>query len=406
MNISNLKITLLENTPFLREDGTFDRDRAMDFCGKIGGICYNEDGLMASFAEPDEKTQRRIQSTTSGEHQSVYEHLGITMYLKDSSKMNNMVLHSGRQYASSERSLRYTLVKENGCNLTKREIMLYNKWFKIFYDLINYENETVYKKTGDGLRPKKIETLAKENARYMCSTFINTEMVHTIPFAQLNRMIRYMKDYINKENKDEFEERLSKDFEMFIAECERLNLSDERLQSNRKHRKIELFDENIESIPECFDVTYSTNYTGSLALVAQRQRHRIDQISIERNPSNGWFVPPLLENHPELVKQWLEDLESVRNEVPQGELVSIHEEGSYNNFIKFLKERDCSAPQLEIFRQANATKEKYYKALVEKEHPYAKRLEPYMGKRRCGYPDYDCPRPCGFREGINGTRRV
>lgn len=399
MKLSNLKITLLDNTPFLREDGTFDLKRAIDFSGKVGGICYNEEGLLASFEEDDEKTEKRVNGATSGEHQSVFEHVNIGMYLKDSSKMLDMVLNNEGQYSTSERSLRYTTVKEDECNLTKREIMLYNKWYQIFFDLITQEY-------GEVLKPFKIKTLAKENARYMTSTFINTEMVHTIPLAQLNRVVAYMKKYMNKENKDEFEERLSKDFEMFIGECDRLNLLDERLQSNRKERSLRIFGENLKDIPEEFGVTYSTTYTGSFAEYAQKERHRMETSKLERNPMNGFFVPPILELYPELIKQWIEDIKSVQDQIPQGELVTIHEEGTFDSFISKLKERDCSAAQLEIFRQSEETKKKYYDALKEKDHPYAKKLKPYMGKRRCGYPDYTCNKPCGFREGIIGSRRV
>lgn len=399
MKLSNLKITLLENTPFLKEDGTFNLNKAMDFCGKVGGICYNEEGLMASFEEPVETTEKRIDRTTSGEHQSIYEHVNIGMYLKDSSKMLNMVLNNEGQYSTSERSLRYTSVKEDECNLTKREIMLYEKWYKIFVDIIT----AMYDGT---LKPFKIKTLAKENARYMTSTFINTEMVHTIPLAQLNRVVTYMKKYMDKENKDDFEERLSKDFEMFISECERLNLLDERLESNRKERSLRIFGENLKDIPDEFGVTYATTYQGSFAEYAQKERHRIEKSCIERDDSNGFFVPPILQYYPTLMQEWLNDISTVREQVPQGELINIHEEGTFDTFIMKLKERDCSAPQLEIFRQVNDTKRKYYEELKEKDHPYAKKLEPYMNKRRCKFPDYTCPSPCGFREGILGSRRI
>lgn len=399
MKLSNLKITLLENTPFLLEDGTFDLKRAMDFSGKVGGICYNEDGLLASFQEDSEKTEKRVNNSTSGEHQSIFEHVNVTMYLKDSSKMLNMVLNNEGQYSTSERSLRYTTIKENDCNLTKREIFLYEKWYKIFLDLITAQY-------GEVLKPFKIRTLAKENARYMTSTFINTEMVHTVPLAQLNRISSYMNKFMDKENKNEFEQRVSKDFEMFLSECDRLNLIDERLQSNRKDRSLRIFGENLDDIPEEFGVTYSTTYRGSFAEYAQKERHRMEKSSFERDPLNGYFVPPILQYYPNLMPEWLHDIDSVKEEVPQGELITIHEEGTLDSFISKLKERDCSAPQLEIFRQANETKKKYYEALKEKDHPYVKKLEPYVKTRRCGYPDYTCNKPCGFREGIIGSRRI
>ena len=399
MKLTNLKITLLDNTPFLKEDKTFDLNKAMDFSGKIGGICYNENGLIASFQEDDEKTEKRVNNSTKGEHQSVFEHVNISMYLKDSSKMLNMVLNNEGQYSTSERSLRYTSVKEDECNLTKREIYLYDKWYKIFSDIITSQ----YK---DVLKPFKIKTLAKENARYMTSTFINTEMVHTVPLAQSNRVVTYMKKYMDKDNKNDFEERVSKDFEMFINECERLNLLDERLESNRKERNLKIFGKNLKEIPEEFGVTYSTTYKGSFAEYAQKERHRIETSKLERDEMNGFFVPPILEQYPKLLYEWIHDINTVGEQVPQGELVTIHEEGTIESFISKLKERDCSQAQLEIFRQTNETKKKYYDALKEKNHPYVKKLEPYMNTRRCGYHDYTCATPCGFREGIIGSRRI
>lgn len=399
MKSFDLKITLLEHTPFLKKDGTFDLDKAMMFLGRIGGICYSEEGLEASLKEDPEVTMKRIDRTTSGEHQSVFEHVNIGMHLKNSTKMLNMVLNNEHQYSTSERSLRYTYIKEDQCNLTKKEIKLYQKWFDIIHGLIE-------KKYGSVLKPFKMKTLAKENARYMTSIFVNTEMVHTIPLAQLNRVVMYMKDYVNKKNKNAFEKRVSKDFKAFISECERLNLIDPRLQSNKKHRRLEIFRENLKDIPEEFGATYAITYPGSLAEYAHKERHRKEQSFLERDESNGFFVPPILEMEPGLVDEWLKDINSVKDKVPQGELFNIHEEGTFESFILKLKERDCSAPQLEIFRQTNEIKEKYYKALVAKKHPYAEKLKPYMGRRRCGYPDYECPSPCGFKEGIDGTRII
>ena len=89
MEISNLKVTLLPHTSFLMEDGTFNLNKAMLYQGQIGGICYNEDGLLASFNEKAESTSKRVERTTSGEHQSVFEHVNIGLYLQNSPKFLN-----------------------------------------------------------------------------------------------------------------------------------------------------------------------------------------------------------------------------------------------------------------------------------------------------------------------------
>ena len=398
MVATNLKISLLENTPFL-VDGKFNLEKAMDFSGKVGGICYSEAGLIKCLDEEKEVTDKRVNMMTSGEHQSVFEHVNITMYIKDSSKMFDMVMNNEHQYSTSERSLRYTTIKGDECNLSPREIELYQKWHKIFFDKISEAYGQIFK-------PGKIDKLAKENARYLTSVFINTEMVHTIPLAQLNRILRYMQDYIDHAKNTEFDKKLCKDFVAFIEECKRLNLFEPKLQSNLKARKLEIFGENLMDIPEEFGVTYSTNYQASLAEYAQAQRHRKGEYMMELDPNNGFYIPEIIENDDKLRKEFLKDMISVMEYLPQGTLVDVNETGSFKTFIMKAKERDCSAAQLEIFKQTMETKQKYYEALKEKDHPYVKKLEPYMRGRRCSYPDFNCPRSCGFAEGINGTRRI
>ena len=392
--ISNLNLSLLENTPFLTADGKFDLNRAMDFCGKVGGICYEEAGLMASFAEKPERTQRRINMTTAGEHQSIYDHVNLGIYVKDSSKMLNMVLNNEGQYNTSERSLRYTKVNPDKCNLPKREIELYQEWTNVILNLILMESKEQKKPISE----KAALKIAQENARYMVSVFINTEMVHTIPLGQLNRIVSYMKDYINKPNKDEFEERMSLEFGMFIEQCEKLNLLDERLQSNRKERKLRIFGENLRDIPDDFGFSYNITYQGSFAEYAQKERHRIEKSQLERNPNNGFYIPKIVEKNDLLTKVWLNDIQSVSDDVPQGEIVDILEGGDFDTLVSKLKERACSHPQLEIFETCDELTRKYYEELEKKDHPYAKKLLPYVGKRRCEFPDYTCTQPCDKRD--------
>ena len=134
MKATNLKVTLLPHTPFLLENGKFDLKRAMLYQGQIGGICYNEDGLMASFTEDEAKTERRVNMTTSGEHQSVFEHVNIGLYLQNSPKFLNMILNNEHQFSTSERSLRYTTIKEG--ELPREMVQIYNKWNEIFFNKI------------------------------------------------------------------------------------------------------------------------------------------------------------------------------------------------------------------------------------------------------------------------------
>ena len=169
MGVQNLKVKLLENTPFLKEDGTFDLKRAMLFSGHVAGICYNQDGLDASFNENEAKTERRVAMNANDGHQSVFEHVNLTLDIQNSPKMFNMVLNNEGQYNASERSLRYTRPSEQA-GLSAREIELYDKWYHIFLDLIEQN-------VGNTIPDRKKRTLAQENARSMTSVFYQTEIV-------------------------------------------------------------------------------------------------------------------------------------------------------------------------------------------------------------------------------------
>ena len=91
---------------------------------------------------------------------------------------------------------------------------------------------------------------------------------------------------------------------------------------------------------------------------------------------------------------------------PQGMLVNINEFGTMDWFIQKMKERKCSAAQLEINRQTNDTLEKYVKALKERNHPRAEELNRYTSGSRCTFHDYKCPTPCGWKDGIDESRMI
>ena len=97
---------------------------------------------------------------------------------------------------------------------------------------------------------------------------------------------------------------------------------------------------------------------------------------------------------------------SVSQNFPQGMLLNIHEFGTLDWFIQKMKERKCTHAQLEINQQTTATLNKYVEALKAKNHPRAKELEQYTHGARCTFPDYKCPKPCGFKEGIDETRII
>lgn len=412
MEKTKMKITLLHHTPFLRYDGKFDLKTAREYSAKLAGECYEPEGWEKLKNESEKKTAFRENLTLSMEHQTPYEHVNIGFEAINIPKILAMVLNNERQCSTSEKSARYTAIVPNSDteikdlpvgegtdkSITEAEVELYKKWMMIFRVKI----KDTYGKCFDD---KKIEKLAQENARYLVTVFASTKMVHTLPLIQLNRIVTYMKEYMQKENKTEFDERLIESFKEFITCLENVNVLDDKMQSNFKSRSLSLFADGPIERDE-FGYSYATNYKGSFAQLAQAQRHRTLEYGMSFLEEKEFFIPPILLSDPMLVDEWLNDITSVANVNPQGELVSINELGTYSKFILKTKERLCSAAQQEIMAQTRATLLKYKDALEASEHPLAENIKVYSLGARCTFPDYNCAKSCGFKEGIDLTRKI
>ena len=60
--MENMKIAILPNL-YLKENGTFDKDKAFELSGKIAGVCYDKEGFEHLLKEDIENTKKRINNT-------------------------------------------------------------------------------------------------------------------------------------------------------------------------------------------------------------------------------------------------------------------------------------------------------------------------------------------------------
>ncbi len=402
MKKTNIKIDILPNCQYLNEDGTFNKDEAIKLSGKIAGVCYDEEGFDHLMHEDEEKTIKRANKTLNNGHHSVFGHVNLSLNLQGVPKILAMTLNNEHEYTTSEKSGRYTpVIRTEGSIITEKEEELYNKWVEIFK--IKIKNEY-----GNVFNDFKIKTLAQENARSLVSVFMPTTLIYTTSLRQINYIASWMEKYIkeNGESKDKFKSDLSSSMEGFLSELDKLNILIPGLMTNDKNRSFSLFGSNLDKKKDYFGDVYSTNYKMSFAGLAQAQRHRTLDYKIERTDEKEYFVPPILENDPVLVNEWLYDIESVKDVIPNGELVLVNENGNYENFILKCQERLCTAAQLEIMRQTRDTLLKYRNALKESESPLYDDIEKYTHGARCTFPNYKCSKPCGFKEGITLTRKI
>lgn len=394
-----MKTKILQNF-FLKEDGTFDLENALLFSGRIAGVCYDKEGFEHLEKEDISNTQKRINNTLENDHHSVYDHIMINFNIVGIPKILAMVLNNEHQYTTSEKSARYTDVTyKNGSILTEREVTLYNKWNERFKELIkeNYPDFTNF----------KIKTLAQENARYLITVFVPTEMVYSTTLRQINYIASIMQKYIEEHNEsnDYLEKNLSLCMQDFIKELDRLNVLDKRLMHNSKNRSISLFGKDLEKREEIFSHIYSVNYEASYASLAQAQRHRTLFYQMERMDEKKYFVPPILNKKEEYIKEWTQDIKSVSNVVPQGEIILINETGTYDNFILKTKERLCTAAQLEVMKATRDTLLKYKDALEKNDHYLKEDIKKYVKGARCTF-GYNCTKKCNFKEGITLEREI
>lgn len=399
--MEKIRIDILPNL-YLNEDGTFNTKEVLNLSGKIAGVCYDKEGFNHLINEPQEKTDRRIFMTLNNGHHSVYDHTYINFNIQNIPKILAMVLNNEKQYTTSEKSARYTKITPGEDSvITKEEVDLYNKWLELF-------ESKIAKEYGNVLSSLKIKKLAQENARYLVTVFMPTQMIYTTSLRQINYMASWIASYIedNKNNLNYFESKLSKAMGEFLKELERLNVLVPELMSNEKHRKLSLFGSNLEQISELFSNVYETTYMGSFASLAQAQRHRTLDYQMEMLDKKEYYVPPILENDSYLKDEWLEDINKVGWVIPQGELILISEMGKYEDFILKCKERLCSAAQVEIMHQTRDTLARYKKYLEEHNNALASDIIKYSHGPRCTFPDYECPSDCKLGPVKKLDRRV
>ena len=379
----------------------FDKEAAIKLSGLYAGICYDKEGLNHLMQEPESKTTGRANMTMSNAHHSVFDHVTINLNIQNLPKILAMVLNNEHQYNTSEKSARYTpVIVEDDSIITGEEERLYNKWMDIFKIRIKEQYGDVY-------NDSKITKLAQENARYLVTVFMPTQMVYSAPVAQLNRIAAWMQKYIKAANmNDYFERTLAVYMQEFVDELERINVLEPGLMNNEKDRSLSLFGNDLDQIEEHFGDVYATTYKGSFAEYAQAQRHRTLDYQLEILDEKEYFIPPIIMDDPMLVEEWLHDMNVVRDVYPQGELVLISEMGTYDNFILKCQERLCAAAQLEIMRQTRETLLRYQEALEAKDHRYAEDIKKYTRGARCTFPNFNCPSKCGFKEGINLSRKI
>lgn len=364
------------------------KEEALDFSGKSAGICYLPDTLETLFTEPKEKTQRRVNGNLQSGHHSVFAHASYNLSLEGIPKIIAMLLNNEKVYNTSEKSARYTKME-----CSEEEKILYDKWTELYKQVISKEYPY--------LEEKKVQKLAQENSRYLISVFTPaTIMEYTVNFQQLNFIIGWFEDYIEKAQETTFSKQLKKAMKEFLEKLPDLKV--EELNSKMKGRGLCLFASRQRK--EEFGENYSVNYQASFAQLAQAQRHRTLAYEMTLLEKPVYYIPPIIKGT-NLEEEWIKDISSLEEHYPQGMCVQVNERGTIENFVLKCTERLCGAAQLEIMLQTEEIMKRYLQAVKDEPILY-QYLQPYTKGARCTFPGWKCTSPCIFGGKNAMTRKI
>ncbi|MCL2771124.1 MAG: FAD-dependent thymidylate synthase [Firmicutes bacterium] len=371
------------------------------FGGHAAGICYMKGTFDELRAEPIEKTTKRSVGCKKMGHHSVFDHLTISMYLEDVPRVVEVMLDNERWMTSSVKSGRYTVHSVAGI-----EKELYEKWLEIFKSQI----KETYNKPGHEkfFTETRIEKLAMENARYFTSSFTLVSFMHTMTYRQFNYVYGFISDFIktHEKTKNTFIKKTIPYFIELLKQFDQTGYVDTDLVGNQKGRVLSLF--NPRKVQEYFGDVYVASYPVSYATFLHLNRHRTLKYSIDYipEPKDLQFYTPELIVGTKYEAQWQKDMKRARDVFPQAMMVTATEIGNFDDFLLKVIERKCSVVLLETMHNTNNLLNRYVKGLEKTKHPRTEELKSYTRGSRCTFKSYKCEFPCGFKEGVNETRKI
>ncbi|MDO5481032.1 MAG: FAD-dependent thymidylate synthase [Candidatus Saccharibacteria bacterium] len=374
-----MKIDVLASTKLGHWEGTRDMLR---LSGLEAGICYMPKDYKNLIREQIDKTMQRANGTVENGHHSVTGHPSYNLVLIDIPKILAMLLNNEKEYTTSEKSGRYTVMTA----ANEEERQLYEKWREKFAKMIAEEYPEIPART--------VNKLAMENARLFISVFTPaTTMGYTVSLRQANYLIGFCEKMISESNLTPFYQKLIPYLVEFSDNLRKI-VNVEGLRENFG-RGFSLF--GSEEREEYFGDVYSTNYLESFVGLASALRHRSLWYEMRLPEEKMFYAAPIIAEDSETFAEYMDDMHSVADNFPQGMLVEVNERGTTEAFIMKCHERLCGATQPEICQQTRTTLDRYIlstsKRMATKR--IAEELRKLKGKIKCQM-GFSCRQPCAL----------
>lgn len=312
-----------------------------------------------------------------------------------------MEIHPDYNDAFIERQLR-SMHTDSAIEVKNGRVFTYNSAVTPSPKMDITESEDIQKSLNTILSNPRlpVNTRSQENARYILSIFTkSTTFGYTTTLAQWNYIYDWCERYVNQFRtvRDDTESpgcslvRILENDTVRPATMFEANVYDDLedlrvyLKENlyvedlRDHKKrgfdmlTDIFDENHfmkdydHECDENIRFAYTTDYETSLIVLSHLHRHKTLKYYMDLDVSNaGFYVPVFIKGTPD-EKEWLDDMESVREQIPTGMLVHVIETGTLDNFALKTSERFCGCAMLETMLNVKSVAEKFVK-LYESGH--------------------------------------
>ncbi len=357
-------------------------NQALAIAGQNAAVCYMKGTHADNMREPEEASIARALKAVKDGHHSIFDHIKYSFDMIKFPKILAMILNNQKIYDSSEKSARYTQMKDDVSDV---ERALYDKWLQIFKNRIFSIDPKIDE--------QKIIKLAQENARYLTSVFTPTELVHTLSIRQINYLRHRVKIFVSARYVNDFIESIKPYMQEFLRLTDFLHIEG---LNDGKGCRLAFFDYD-EHRDEEFGQSYCIKYSGSWTQIAQGQRHRTTDIRVNfinsSLPSNlRHYLPPMLAGTP-YEDLWYIAMDSVDHLHPQGGLVSVVERGKHEDFILKSQERLCYCAQAEIANQTWLNLQRYLEETARNGSNVYDKLEPFDYDLRCA-AQYECATKC------------
>ena len=334
-------------------EGESNKESLYELGGKFGAVCYVAGNYLDSKALTPNKNRARADRASECGHHSIFDHTSVTILFEGIPKMVAMMLNSLGAYGASERSARYTKMEP----MTEVEGKSYAYWNKRIREIII----GIYPDLVD-----KADKLAQENARYMLSVFTPTTLIYTTVLKQWCYIVQWAKgmidDISSKDIRDItfYDEMLLKGLSDLVCEVEPLiytdSIRDTRKRGfnfigNQSNTGLHNMYQVGNAFSEVYDYVYKIHYRGSLAMLAQAQRHRTLKYTMYFDgTSRDFYIPHIIEKYGTDgdKARWVADAKRLAKYIPQCTMVDIVERGCIEDFKLKCKDRLCGRAQLEV----------------------------------------------------------